>query len=150
MQTELGADVKIFDDEHVEPMLRCISDMALQVIHWRQMRPYLLAEEIDILPSDASAPTRDLIVRGYLHGSALSTYDFVHLTGEGSHPIRGIRVVPDPSPLKRAHDATERLVEADPARLRPVEEECAVDPSTVEAPHWAQPVVVCDGVMNKA
>ena len=137
MQTELGADVKIFDDEHVEPMLRCISDMAL-------------AEEIDILPCDASAPTRDLIVRGYLHGSALSTYDFVHLTGEGSHPIRGIRVVPDPSPLKRAHDVTERLVEADPARLRPVEEECAVDPSTVEAPHWAQPVVVRGGVMNKA
>ena len=93
MQTELGADVKIFDDEHVEPMLRCISDMALQVIHWRQMRPYLLAEEIDILPCDASAPTRDLIVRGYLHGSALSTYDFVHLTGEGSHPIRGSRPV---------------------------------------------------------
>lgn len=96
MQTELGADVKIFDDEHVEPMLRCISDMALQVIHWRQMRPYLLAEEIDILPCDASAPTRDLIVRGYLHGSALSTYDFVHLTGEAppdSRHSRGSRPV---------------------------------------------------------
>ena len=64
--------------------------------------------------------------------------------------MRGIHVVADPSPLKRAHEATERLVEADPARLRPVEEECEVDPSTVEAPHWAQPGVVREVVVCEA
>lgn len=150
LQTELGADVKIFDDEHVDQLLRCLCEMALHTIHWRQMRPYLLAEDISIVPANPeneASPTHDLIIKGYLHGCALSTYDYVHITGEGTHCVRGIHVVPDPSPLKRSHNETptDRLIEAEASRLKPVEEENAVDWSTVEAPHWQQPVVVRDG-----
>ena len=106
LQSELGVDVKVFDDQHVDQLLRSLCDSVPSPLFWRQMRSYLLAEEVEVRDGGlaaAGSPVADLSVRGYLHGVPLSLYDRIHITGEGSHTIRCIRILPDPSPLKPSH-----------------------------------------------
>lgn len=141
-QTEFNADVKVFDDSHVDQLLRCLCDMSCQSLHWRQMRSYLLAEDVEVTNVNEEMNTSDLVIRGYVHGSPLCVYDLVHLTGEATHQIRAIRVLPDPSPLKKSHGEVDQSYEtiiADPSRLQPLNEECEVDPSTVQQPQWQIP-----------
>ena len=145
-QSELGVDVKVFDDQHLDQLLRSLCDTCPSVLHWRQMRSYLLAEEVGVNESgiaSAASPTVDLCVRGYLHGAPLSLYDLIHISGEGSHLIKGIRILPDPSPLKKSHgDALQpQELVPDLDRIHPIEEENAVDPNSVQAPHWQSPEV---------
>ena len=145
-QSELGVDVKVFDDQHLDQLLRSLCDTCPSVLHWRQMRSYLLAEEVGVNESgiaSAASPTVDLCVRGYLHGAPLSLYDLIHISGEGSHLIKGIRILPDPSPLKKSHGDAPQPQELVPDlnRIHPIEEENAVDPNSVQAPHWQSPEV---------
>lgn len=155
LQSELGVDVKVFDDQHVDQLLRSLCDSVPSPLFWRQMRSYLLAEEVEVRDGGVAAagsPVADLSVRGYLHGVPLSLYDLVHITGEGSHTIRCVRILPDPSPLKSAHGEATVPQEWVPEqnRIRPIEEENAVDPNSVEAPHWAIPEVGEDGAQATA
>ena len=155
LQSELGVDVKVFDDQHVDQLLRALCDSVPSPLFWRQMRSYLLADEVEVRDGGVTAAgslVADLSVRGYLRGVPLSLYDLVHITGEGSHTIRCIRILPDPSPLKKTHGEAPVAQEwvPDQNRIRVIEEENAVDPNTVEAPHWAIPDVGKDGVEGTA
>ena len=150
LQSELGVDVKVFDDQHVDQLLRSLCDSVPSPLFWRQMRSYLLAEEVEVRDGGlaaAGSPVADLSVRGYLHGVPLSLYDRIHITGEGSHTIRCIRILPDPSPLKPSHGEAAVAQEwvPDQNRVHPIEEENPVDPNSVEAPHWAIPEVGQNG-----
>lgn len=144
-QTEFSADVKVFDSDHLDQVLRCLCDISVQSLHWRQMRSYILAEDVEVIPNppeQTNPSVSDLIIRGYVHGSPLCVYDLVHLTGEGTHQIKAIRVLPDPSPLKKSHGEVAQSYEtiiADPSRCQSLNEECEVDPSTVQQPQWQIP-----------
>ena len=141
-QTEFNPDIKVFDDNHVDQLLRCLSDVSCQPLHWRQMRSYLLAEDVEVLPKSIEQAGFDLVIRGYIHGSPLCVYDLIHITGEGTHQMKSIRVLPDPSPLKKTHGEAEggfETIIADPSRLQSLDEECEVDPSTVQQPQWQIP-----------
>ena len=155
LQSELGVDVKVFDDQHVDQLLRALCDSVPAPLFWRQMRSYLLAEEVEVRDGGlaaAGSPVADLSVRGYLHGVPLSLYDRIHITGEGSHTIRCIRILPDPSPLKQSHGeaAVPQEWVPDQNRIHPIEEENPVDPNSVEAPHWAIPDVGENGAAATA
>ena len=152
-QSEFNADIKVFDDSHLDQLLRCLCDTACTSIHWRQMRSYLLAEEATVTPQTPDPSSAcDLVIRGYIHGMPLSVYDLVHITGESSHQIRSIRVLPDPSPLKKVHGIQEQCYEtiiADPARLQSLKEECDIDPSTVQQPQWPMPTQFVMSMKNE-
>lgn len=137
--------MKVFDSDHLDQLLRCLCDISIQSLHWRQMRSYILAEDVEVIPNppeQADPSISDLIIRGYVHGSPLCVYDLVHITGEGTHQIKAIRVLPDPSPLKKSHGEVAQSYEtiiADPSRYQSLNEECEVDPSTVQQPQWQIP-----------
>lgn len=113
------------------------------MLHWRQMRSYLLAEECCALPADPNAEVCDLCVRGYLRGGPLTVYDYVHLTGEGSHEIKYVKVLPDPSALKERHGpaAECECVVPEPTRAVPLAEFAEVEEGAVQAPQWTVPNV---------
>ena len=146
LQTELNPAVKIFDDDHLQLMLRALCDLTPSILHWRQIRSYMLGEEVAILPAQSmeeeNSPFCRLCVRGYLRGGPCMVYDFVHITGEGSHQVEYVKVMADPAPVKAIHSGQqelEELVMADESRMQELREEEEVDPMQVQEPQWPMP-----------
>lgn len=147
LQTELNPTVKIFDEDHLELMLRGLCDLTPSILHWRQMRSYMLGEEVAVLPSQSleeeNSPFCRLCVRGYLRGGPCTVYDFVHITGEGTHQVEYVKVMADPLPVKAVHSGQqameEEIVMAEPQRVQELREEEEVDPTQVQEPQWPTP-----------
>ena len=75
--------MKLFDESHLDGFIRAVADCVPAVLHWRQLRAYLLAEELAV--EEAEAPFCRVAIRGYLRGGPAVASDFLHVTGEGSH-----------------------------------------------------------------
>ena len=69
-----------------------------------------------------------------------TVYDFAHITGEGSHKLAYVKVMPDPSPVKANHiPPEEELIVAESLRERDLIEEEEVDVTQVQPPQWPTP-----------
>lgn len=144
LQTELNPDVKVFEDSRLDLLLRALSECTPSVLHWRQLRAYMLGEEVAIVPDstleEANLPVCSVCVRGYIRGGPFTIYDFVHITGEGSHKLDYVKVLADPSPVKPAHTAIEEeLVVPERIRESELKEEEEVDMSQIQSPQWPVP-----------
>ena len=68
----MNPDVKIFEDFRLDLLLRALSECSPSVLHWRQLRAYMLGEEVAIVPDssleEANLPVCDICVRGYVRG----------------------------------------------------------------------------------
>ena len=73
--------MKLFDESHLDGFIRAVADCVPAVLHWRQLRAYLLAEELAV--EEAEAPFCRVAIRGYLRGGPAVASDFLHVTGEG-------------------------------------------------------------------
>eukprot|EP00939_MAST-03C_sp_MAST-3C-sp1_P004095 g4095.t1 len=81
-QTEFSKEAPVVDSENTFQLLRALAMKAPQVIHWRQMRSYVLAHNVAMLPDDNG---RDeycrILVEGYLRGAPLDPEAPVHVSG---------------------------------------------------------------------
>lgn len=79
-------------------LLRRIGNQKRNVIHHREKRPYLLAEEVQYVP-DTEGQSGTLKISGYLRGMPLNVNGLVHITGLGDFQMSQIDGLDDPHPL---------------------------------------------------
>ncbi|CAG4941214.1 unnamed protein product [Parnassius apollo] len=79
-------------------VLRRIGNQKRKIIHHREKRPYMLAEEVEYLP-DAEGEFGTLKVSGYLRGMPLNVNGLIHITGLGDFQMSKIEGLDDPHPL---------------------------------------------------
>lgn len=79
-------------------LLRRIGNQKRNIIHHREKRPYLLAEEVEYTP-DNNSESGTLKISGYLRGMPLNVNGLVHITGLGDFQMSRIDGLDDPHPL---------------------------------------------------
>lgn len=76
-------------------LLRRIGSQKRNVIHHREKRPYMLAEDVEYIP-DAEGESGTLKISGYLRGMPLNVNGLVHITGLGDFQMSRIDGLEDP------------------------------------------------------
>lgn len=79
-------------------VLRRIGNMRRNVLHHRERRPYMLAEEVEYVP-DAEGDSGTLKVKGYSRGAGLNVNSLIHISGLGDFQMSQIDGHDDPHPL---------------------------------------------------
>ncbi|CAK1604524.1 unnamed protein product [Parnassius mnemosyne] len=79
-------------------VLRKIGNQKRKIIHHREKRPYMLAEEVEYLP-DTEGELGTLKVSGYLRGMPLNVNGLIHIAGLGDFQMTKIEGLDDPHPL---------------------------------------------------
>lgn len=79
-------------------LLRRIGNQKRNIIHHREKRPYMLAEEIEYV-ADSKGDNGTLKISGYLRGMPLNVNSLVHITGLGDFQMSRIDGLDDPHPL---------------------------------------------------
>ena len=89
MVQELGTDngVRLFTESQM--MTRHIQNLIPSRIHWREMRPYMLADQINYVPE-----TQTLLVEGTNRGQGFNVNHLVHLKTLGDFQLDRIEIVP--------------------------------------------------------
>ncbi|XWS24589.1 hypothetical protein CRYUN_Cryun28dG0116000 [Craigia yunnanensis] len=97
------ADTK--DDLHKFAWL--FKEQRLTTPHWRNQRPYLMAEKVDMVPDDSNPGNCTLLLTGYTRAHSLSVNKLVHVSGAGDFQLSKIEIIKDPIPLngRKEHDA---------------------------------------------
>lgn len=72
--------------------------------HWRNQRPYLMAQKVDIVNDDQNPGKSTLLLTGYLRARSLSVNQLVHVSGVGDFQLTKIEVIKDPLPLNARKD----------------------------------------------
>lgn len=123
-------------------LLRRIGNQKRNVIHHREKRPYLLAEEVQYVP-DMEGESGTLKISGYLRGMPLNVNDLVHITGLGDFQMSQIDGLDDPHPLILKDNAKPDSMDAevgkgtvlqvaDPAKQESLQCENVPDPMDAE------------------
>lgn len=86
-------------------LLRRIGNQKRNILHHREKRPYLLAEEVEYVP-DAEGELGTLKVSGYLRGMPLNVNGLVHIAGLGDFQMSRIDGLDDPHPLNLGKENT--------------------------------------------
>ncbi|KAM7256232.1 hypothetical protein ACFE04_011973 [Oxalis oulophora] len=66
---------------------------------WRNQRPYLVAQKVQMEATDDNAGTCTLLLTGYLRARNLSVNQLVHVSGAGDFQLAKAEVMKDPFPL---------------------------------------------------
>lgn len=123
-------------------LFRRIGNQKRNVIHHREKRPYMLAEDVEYIPDSDGNGT--LKVSGYLRGMPLNVNGLVHITGLGDFQMSRIDGLDDPHPLilgkeNGKPDSMEAevikvsvLQKADPAKQESLLSENVPDPMEAE------------------
>lgn len=126
-------------------LLRRIGNQKRNILHHREKRPYMLAEEVEYVP-DAEGESGTLKISGYLRGMPLNVNGLVHITGLGDFQMSQIDGLDDPHPLSsgkennKAGDVTmdaevvkvSVMQKADPAKQESLVSENVPDPMDAE------------------
>ncbi|KAI5644034.1 hypothetical protein NE865_03945 [Phthorimaea operculella] len=124
-------------------VLRRIGNQKRKIIHHREKRPYMLAEEVEYV-LNAEGDSGTLKVSGYLRGMPLNVNGLVHITGLGDFQIVQIDGLDDPHPLNTGKDNVKAdsmeaevtkvsvLAVADPAKQESLVRENVPDPMDAE------------------
>ncbi|KDP36805.1 hypothetical protein JCGZ_08096 [Jatropha curcas] len=67
--------------------------------HWRNQRPYLMSQKVDIVADDSNSGKCTLLLTGYLRGRSLSVNQLVHVSGAGDFQLLKLEILKDPFPL---------------------------------------------------
>ncbi|KAJ1958312.1 ribosome biogenesis protein tsr1 [Linderina pennispora] len=81
-------------DTEALAILRILTSQVPRRIKWREIRPYMLAENVEFEPSPEDSETGRLAVTGYLRGANLSANRLVHIPNFGDFQIDQIYNVP--------------------------------------------------------
>ncbi|XP_021284991.1 pre-rRNA-processing protein TSR1 homolog [Herrania umbratica] len=97
------ADTK--DDLH--KFMWLFKEQRLTTPHWRNQRPYLMAQKVDMVPDVSNPGKCTLLLTGYTRAHSLSVNQLVHVSGAGDFQLGKIEILKDPIPLnaRKEHDA---------------------------------------------
>ncbi|KAA3467147.1 pre-rRNA-processing protein TSR1-like protein [Gossypium australe] len=120
------ADTK--DDLH--KFMWLFKEQRLTTPHWRNQRPYLIAQKVDMVPDDSSPEKCTLLLTGYTRAHSLSVNQLVHVSGAGDFQLSRIDIMKDPIPLnaRKDHNAMDFDDNQDAGIIRSL----APDPSSQE------------------
>ncbi|BFZ06780.1 hypothetical protein BsWGS_09819 [Bradybaena similaris] len=97
-----GHKVRCVDTwQDAQAVWRHLANLAQQKVHYRDSRPYLLAESVEFVADTLAqqAEVGTLKVSGYLRGKNLNVNQLVHLPGLGDFQMSQINETNDPYPL---------------------------------------------------
>lgn len=115
-------------------------EQRLTVPHWRNQRPYLMAQKVDMVVDDYGSGKCNLLLTGYLRSRCLSVNQLVHVRGAGDFQMCKMEILKDPFPLnvRKQQDAMEsddihaaeviRMLVPDPIKQEPLLVENVPDP----------------------
>ncbi|KAM3961637.1 tsr1 ribosome assembly factor [Aphomia sociella] len=124
-------------------LLRRIGNQKRNIIHHREKRPYLLAEEVQYVP-DTEGESGTLKISGYLRGMPLNVNGLIHISGLGDFQMLKIDGHEDPHGLNLGKENTKPdsmdaevtkvsvLQVADPAKQESLSSENIPDPMDAE------------------
>ncbi|XP_059634520.1 uncharacterized protein LOC132276897 [Cornus florida] len=130
------ADTK--DDLH--KFMWLFKEQRLTVPHWRNQRPYLMAQEVDLVADDCNQGKCTLRLTGYLRAHCLSVNQLFHVSGAGDFQLCKVELLKDPCPLtvRKGGDFMDsdevqdlqvvRSVDPDPMKQEPLLVENVPDP----------------------
>lgn len=116
------ADTK--DDLH--KFLWLFKEQRLSVPHWRNQRPYLMAQKVDCVVADSNAEKCTLLLTGYLRARNLSVNQLVHVSGAGDYQLCKVELLQDPCPLNVRKEAD--LMDSDEVHGKQVISSLVPDP----------------------
>ncbi|XP_010266136.1 PREDICTED: pre-rRNA-processing protein TSR1 homolog isoform X2 [Nelumbo nucifera] len=102
LASELPEDCKFYPADTKDELHKFIwlfKEQRLTVPHWRSQRPYLMAQEVDLVPDDCNPGKCTLLLSGYLRSRSLSVNQLVHVSGVGDFQLGKVDVLKDPFPL---------------------------------------------------
>jgi pre-rRNA-processing protein TSR1 len=86
-------------DDHAQQLIRCVANMKLRHLKWREQRPYLLVDD-----RQYDAESGVLEVRGFLRGAPASASMLFHLTNYGTYRAQEILAPGDPTGMGPANE----------------------------------------------
>ncbi|MBA0755018.1 hypothetical protein Gogos_021025 [Gossypium gossypioides] len=120
------ADMK--DDLH--KFMWLFKEQRLTTPHWRNQRPYLIAQKVDMVPDDSSPEKCTLLLTGYMRAHSLSVNQLVHVSGAGDFQLSRIEIMKDPIPLNARKD--HNAMDSDDIQDAEIIRSLAPDPSSQE------------------
>ncbi|PPD91883.1 hypothetical protein GOBAR_DD11193 [Gossypium barbadense] len=120
------ADTK--DDLH--KFMWLFKEQRLTTPHWRNQRPYLIAQKVDMVPDDSSPEKCTLLLTGYTRAHSLSVNQLVHVSGAGDFQLSRIDIMKDPIPLNARKD--HNAMDSDDIEDAEIIRSLAPDPSSQE------------------
>ncbi|XP_042478558.1 pre-rRNA-processing protein TSR1 homolog isoform X2 [Macadamia integrifolia] len=102
LASEFPEDCKFYPadtKDELHKFLWLFKEQRLTVPHWRNQRPFLMAQEVGLVNDDSNPGKCTLILSGYLRARSLSINQLVHLSGTGDFQLCKIDLLKDPFPL---------------------------------------------------
>ncbi|CAI9117069.1 OLC1v1018393C1 [Oldenlandia corymbosa var. corymbosa] len=102
LASEFPEDCKFYPadtKDELHKFLSLFKEQRLTVPHWRNQRPYLVSEKVDLVDEDCSTGKCTLLLTGYLRARSLSVNQLVHVSGAGDFQLSKIELLKDPCPL---------------------------------------------------
>ncbi|KAK4854055.1 hypothetical protein QYF36_018336 [Acer negundo] len=143
LSSEFPEDCKFYPADTKDELHKFMSlfkEQRLTVPHWRNQRPYLMSQKVDVVADDCNSGKCNLLIDGYLRAHSLSGNQLVHVSGAGDFQLCKIEILKDPFPMnaRKEKDAMEsdethdveviRSVVPDPMKQEPVLVENVPDP----------------------
>ncbi|XP_057956739.1 uncharacterized protein LOC131150170 isoform X2 [Malania oleifera] len=102
LASEFPEDCKFYPadtNDELHKFMWLFKEQRIVAPHWRNQRPYLMAEKVEIVPDDCNTAKCTLLLTGYLRARSLSVNQLVHVAGVGDFQLGKIEVLKDPFPL---------------------------------------------------
>ncbi|KAJ8538175.1 hypothetical protein K7X08_014715 [Anisodus acutangulus] len=110
LASEFPEDCKFYPadtKDELHKFLWIFKEQRLSVPHWRNPRPYLMAQKVDMVADNPISGKCTLLLSGYIRARSLSVNQLVHITGAGDFQLSKIELLKDPCPLNVRKDLME-------------------------------------------
>ncbi|KAL6011895.1 hypothetical protein ACLOJK_002361 [Asimina triloba] len=101
LASEFPEDCKFYPadtKEELQKFMWIFKEQRLSVPHWRNQRPYVMAQEVDSVVDEANPGKSTLRMSGYVRAHSLSVNQLVHVSGAGDFQLSMIDILKDPFP----------------------------------------------------
>ncbi|KAM4104035.1 hypothetical protein ACJW30_06G125800 [Castanea mollissima] len=133
LASEFPEDCKFYPADTKDDLHKFIwhsKEQRLTVPHWRNQRPYVMAQTADMVVDDGNLEKCTMLLTGYLRAHSLSVNQLVHVSGAGDYQLTKIEILKDPFPLNPRKE--QDLMEADEVHDVEVIRSLAPDPEKQE------------------
>ncbi|XP_023547507.1 pre-rRNA-processing protein TSR1 homolog [Cucurbita pepo subsp. pepo] len=100
--SEFPEDCKFYPadtKDELHKFMWLFKEQRLTVPHWRNQRPYLMSQKVDMVADNCTPGKCTLLLTGYLRARSLSVNQLVHVAGAGDFQLCKIEILKDPVPL---------------------------------------------------
>ncbi|KAL0002143.1 hypothetical protein SO802_015924 [Lithocarpus litseifolius] len=133
LASEFPEDCKFYPADSKDDLHKFIwhsKEQRLTVPHWRNQRPYIMAQTVDMVVDDGNLEKCTMLLTGYLRAHSLSVNQLVHVSGAGDYQLTKIETLKDPFPLNPRKE--QDLMDADEVHDVEVIRSLAPDPEKQE------------------